>query len=176
MPELDAPDGTRGGWLRGGVDRLQFLDCGRFGQVRFGGWNSGAGSEGEGGLFGCKDARKFWGGDEAGVIVAGRQDQAYGAASAFVLVDVEQALTQRVDDHANDGVSVRIEVGSAAEGLGGDRVLLDVMGAAGEALLADVGENAGEIARSAEDAGGEEPIDFVPFQAFAGRGGCNVLE
>jgi hypothetical protein len=51
-----------------------------------------------------------------------------------------------MDGYADDSVRVGIEVGPPAKGLGGNRAFLDVLGAAGEALLADELQYARQIA------------------------------
>ena len=111
-------------------------------------------------------------GDKARVIVAGRDDQPHRAVRTLVLVDLEQAFAQRVDGYADDSIGVGVEVGAPAEGLGGDGVLLNQVGPAGEAFFADVFKDAREVAGPAEDTGGEEPIEFPPFGfdlSFFGR-------
>ncbi len=104
--------------------------------------------------------------------MAGRDDQAHGAIRTLELVDLEQAFAQRVDGDADDGIGVGVEIGAPAEGLGGDGVLLNKVGPAGKAFFADVFKDAREVAGPAEDAGGEEPIEFPPFGfdlSFFGR-------
>ena len=91
-------------------------------------------------------------GDKARVIVSWRNDKPQRAVRSFVLVDLKEALAERVYGDSDDGVGVGIEVGPPAKGLRRDGVLLDLLGPAREALLADVFQYPRQVTRSAKDA------------------------
>jgi hypothetical protein len=78
--------------------------------------------------------------------VAWGYDEPDRAARSFVLVDLQKAFAKGMYGHADDGVGVGIEVGPPAKGLRRDGVLLDLLGPAREALLADVFQHTGQVA------------------------------
>jgi hypothetical protein len=71
-------------------------------------------------------------------------------SGAFAAVILGQALAQPVGLHAHDGIRVLIKGWRTAEHLECDRVFLDVIGTAGELLLAKVGEEMSKGRRTSE--------------------------
>ena len=84
--------------------------------------------------------------NKAGVIVPRRDDQPHRPVCPFVLVDLQETFTERVDRYPYDGVGLGIEIGPPPKGLGRNGVLLDVAAPAREALLTDVFEYARKVA------------------------------
>jgi hypothetical protein len=72
------------------------------------------------------------------VVVTRRYDQPDPAVCPFSLVDLQETFSKRVESYPYYGVGVGVEVRPPTEGLGRDRVLLNLMGAAGKALFANV--------------------------------------
>jgi hypothetical protein len=81
-----------------------------------------------------------------------RNHQAYRPSHSFVLVDLDQSLTQRVDGHTHDGVGLGIETGPPSQRLGRNRVFLDLVRPALEVFLADILKHPPEVVRSAKKA------------------------
>jgi hypothetical protein len=97
-------------------------------------------------------------------IVPRRDDNPYSVVCTLVLIDLNKSFAERMYGDPNDGVCLRIEVSAAAEGLDGNGVLLDALSPAFETFAADEGQNVGEILGAAQQAGGEQPIELLPFQ------------
>jgi hypothetical protein len=89
--------------------------------------------------------------NKQGRIVTRGNHQPHRVTLPFVPVDLHQPLAEGMNGDPHDGVSLGVEVRSAAQRLDGDRIFLDVVGPALEVLLADVPENSRQIARTAQD-------------------------
>lgn len=72
--------------------------------------------------------------------------QSHRPVCPFVLVDLQETFPKRVDRYAYDGVEVGIKIKPSPKSLGRNRVPLDLIRPAREALFADVFQNARQIA------------------------------
>jgi hypothetical protein len=78
-------------------------------------------------------------------------------------VIILEPLSQAVRLDPNDAVALLVEIGTAAEGVYRDVVLLDFLAPAFEVLFAHISKKTDETGRTFEDTAGEETFQRLPL-------------
>jgi hypothetical protein len=112
---------------------------------------------------------------ELGDVLTGRENDLYPMGSAFSLIIFAEAPAETVRFDADNGITLLIEVGWAAERLDGDVVLFYLVGLTLKVLRADIVKHMRQTWRTAEDAGSEHCLELSPFLTQPHRGRHNYV-
>lgn len=108
-------------------------------------------------------------------VAARRQEDLHGVACPGCFVVFGEPLSQAVRLNPDDGVLLLVEVGATAEGLDGDVVFLDRIGASLDLPLAHITKEQDKVRSAMQHVGPEDAVQRIPFQrGRIGRRVCRL--